>query len=273
MNKAAFALAAVALSLTLTACSENPNNISEEADSQLKADANLPEGILNKQALIRYSMAVSEYQPKDEFSPKDFDDSKLVGRHIVVEQRYYAWIDDMLPSIYTYDVDTQKLTFSISPPVGLAYIQTDLGSQKKSNAFGTTVDVKMSSTEVFFLGYLPPSLDALEQTKPLPEIGVFKIKKHSAYGPGAITYTYEPITKTLEIRPDDARKLTDGLRLLIDATAIHGPSGRTVECETDYKTAKIDSPTEGLTTRCAVAVKFNKLAIYASHGKMLAEWK
>lgn len=273
MNKAGLIVAALSLPIMLSACSENPSNTVEQQDSQLTADPNLPNGVLNKQSLIRFAMTVSEYQPKDDFSPKEFDDSKLVGRRIQFEQRYFAGISDELPSIYSYDVDKQELTLSVTPPVGLAFIETDLGSEKKSNAFGAEVDVKLTSTNVFFLGYLPATLYAERQTERLPDIGVFKVEQNDTYGSGTATYSYGRVSKTISIKPDAARKLTDGLRLVVDATATRGKSGQSVECDTDYKTATIDSPTQGATTRCAIIVKFDKAAIFAADGKLLAEWK
>lgn len=272
MKRVGLLIACLAVIPAMNACSETATNSNEQSDSELTADPTLPDGVLNAQSLVRYAMAYTAYSPKDQFAPQQFDDSKLVGRKIHIEQRYFAGIPHNQQTIFSYDVEAQELTFSVTPPVGIASITNDLGTQKGTNAFGATADVKMNSTEMFFVGFTPVSAFSSEAEKPIEAIGVFPIKKHEE-GIGRTTYFYDEVSKTIKMSPDAARKLTDGLSLIIDATATRGKSGHAVECNTDYKTATIDSPTQGATTRCTIIVKFNKVAIASADGKNLAEWK
>lgn len=216
------------------------------------ASTDLPSGILDRHALVRFIRAADSFTPADEFSP-GFDDTAIRGRrfHIVLTEG-----DPMLPP-YFYNADRHRLSLSQSTDyqdgfdfIALYNKEEQFAPKTEGNAFGATVDVTPKKTTTFGVGSEGCRL------------GLFK-DDHGLC---------RDLTRNLDMSGDKARAAVSGIVSEIDGVVTVGKNGRAVQCSSGHQEATISSPREVDTHTCILSARITKVVFRSPSAGVLAAW-
>jgi|GEM_PF-5650747 len=212
------------------------------------ASASLPDGILDRHALIRFIRAAYQFKPADQFSPT-FDDSAIRGRRFHVELI-------TSPNV-RYDASRHTLTMSQGTEfqdgynfVPLYSLHEEEPPKPESNAFGVTVAVTPETEVAFGIGSAGCKL------------GLFR----GTYG------VCLDLAKTLRMPGDQARAATAGLAAELDGTVVADKDGKSVHCSSAYEEPTIGSPREVHTHTCVLSVQLSKMVLRSPSFGVVAAW-
>lgn len=226
--------------------------------------------VLGADDLIAYMKKVRDFKKADEFSPS-LNQADMVGRP------FRAWLP--FGKLYepgnriggwSYDADSQTLTLSISHSawsgitlpkliaggtygldnsdgVFVSYVQTGMGKHMASNAYGATVEVTDVEVDAF----------AIVQRGPT---NTFRFGD------------YGGLKKTLQMPPEEARRVAGDLMVLIEGTTAPGVKEDVAGCGIDGFPAKIDRPMSLTMHLCAISADIRRIGIFTRSGQALADW-
>ncbi|MGE5566332.1 MAG: hypothetical protein ACM3YN_09300 [Parcubacteria group bacterium] len=214
------------------------------------------------------------YKPADAFSPP-FDESSFIGKAFRIERPIRSG-DSTGPAgeamgFWTYNPRTQELRLvadtsrpwrtsglpgagnGVESIEGFPFLDKETARRSfvGKNGYGATFDV----SEVHFYSEAVAEFSSTyESSLPKPA-----------------NFSYEV---TLTRAPDEARRLSQSARVVIEGRVVPYLPSEAIVCIADFDAATMDEPIEAHTQTCLISAEISRVAIEDSAtGQVLAEWR
>lgn len=261
----------------LAGCHSEKESASNETSSIVTSGAAGPapqgysvpaSGLLSINDLVNIAKMRRDHVDGDQFS-KPYDDPHAEGRKFraVLNVTDEGTLMGTSDRVWSYDVQTEKLTIEVAGPVlnggffaseisiPLSYGIQDSGTTKEHNAFGAEVEVQHTDTWRIELG-----------GSGAPAIGVFR-EKDNEFG----HHVYQGLKRVLPLAPDAARAASTGLKLVLEGTLVRRNS-KLASCFDENHTGSFANPHAFNNHICLINARFDHVVLVQPSGKVLAEW-